>query len=146
MDTQVLKAAGFSPIADADLGALKGSEFCDNRPPMPKPVEVSFSSEEDEALGPLLRSGQHSTTVVLEPGDQDGVDSLEGKLKDLKKEKAREEGTLQCHLKNLVDEHITLQEKYAANVRRTEAHSSNALERTIRAVQARLEEAVKEFL
>ncbi|GAA0183340.1 hypothetical protein LIER_30766 [Lithospermum erythrorhizon] len=81
---------------------------------------------------------------------------LEGELKGLKKEKAREDCILQCRLKNLAGKHATLQEKYVASVSRTEAvraelegmqaekdstHSSYALERTICAVQARLKEA-----
>ncbi|GAA0170650.1 hypothetical protein LIER_24871 [Lithospermum erythrorhizon] len=48
-------------------------------------------------------------------------DKLEGELRALKKENPCEEGVLQRRLKNLVGEHITLQEKYAASVRRTEA-------------------------
>ncbi|GAA0144250.1 hypothetical protein LIER_04747 [Lithospermum erythrorhizon] len=40
---------------------------------------------------------------------------LEGELKALKKKKAREEGVLQRHLKNLVSEHTTLQEKGERN-------------------------------
>ncbi|GAA0147300.1 hypothetical protein LIER_07036 [Lithospermum erythrorhizon] len=39
----------------------------------------------------------------------------------LKKENAREEGVLHRRLKNLVGEHTTLQEKYRASVRHTEA-------------------------
>ncbi|GAA0148154.1 hypothetical protein LIER_07675 [Lithospermum erythrorhizon] len=53
-------------------------------------------------------------------GSSSRVGQLEGELKALKKEKAREEGILQRHLKNLVGEHTTLQEKYVASVRRTE--------------------------
>ncbi|GAA0141502.1 hypothetical protein LIER_35404 [Lithospermum erythrorhizon] len=47
-------------------------------------------------------------------GDKAG--HLEGELKALKKEKAREEGVLKCLLKNLEGEHTTLQEKYVLNV------------------------------
>ncbi|GAA0148153.1 hypothetical protein LIER_07674 [Lithospermum erythrorhizon] len=76
-DRQVLKDAGLSSIADADLGALEALRVSYQvpdsvpppsqaaptvalnqlplRPPAPGPVEVSSSSEEDEALSPLLR-------------------------------------------------------------------------------------------
>ncbi|GAA0152446.1 hypothetical protein LIER_10927 [Lithospermum erythrorhizon] len=59
-DRRVLKAAGLSPIADGDLGALealRGPEFCYGRPPAsaPEPVVVSSSSEEDEVVSTLLR-------------------------------------------------------------------------------------------
>ncbi|GAA0166750.1 hypothetical protein LIER_21835 [Lithospermum erythrorhizon] len=37
------------------------------------------------------------------------------------REKAWEEGVLQRRLRNLTVEHITLQERYAASIRRTEA-------------------------
>ncbi|GAA0161059.1 hypothetical protein LIER_17466 [Lithospermum erythrorhizon] len=231
-DRRVLKAAGLSPIADADLGALEAKcpELCCDMPLAyaPEPVVVSSSSKEDEAISLLLRRflpfprlssfveplvasiltwaeyyrprlsprekttpsprditpdpqgprpepsayndvpmdtiGQHSTTVVLNLEDQgdeeDGIppcqpsavaipkvvrkdppppspaapnhaklissfsslrDKLEGELKALEKEKAREEGVLQRHLKNMAGVHTTLQVKYAASVHRTEA-------------------------
>ncbi|GAA0185088.1 hypothetical protein LIER_32376 [Lithospermum erythrorhizon] len=45
------------------------------------------------------------------------VGQLEGELKTLKEEKAREEGVLRCRLKNLSGEHVVLQERYGAVTR-----------------------------
>ncbi|GAA0143409.1 hypothetical protein LIER_04101 [Lithospermum erythrorhizon] len=54
-------------------------------------------------------------------GSTSQVVQLKHELKILKKEKAQEEGVLQRCLRNLSGEHNTLQERYAASVRRTEA-------------------------
>ncbi|GAA0161139.1 hypothetical protein LIER_17526 [Lithospermum erythrorhizon] len=64
---------------------------------------------------------------------------LEGELKALRKEKAREEGVLECRLKNLASEHTTLQERYGASVWRTVA-----VRATLEGVQAERDSAMRE--
>ncbi|GAA0155707.1 hypothetical protein LIER_38136 [Lithospermum erythrorhizon] len=66
------------------------------------------------------------------------VSQLEGELKALKREKAREQGILQHRLKNLAGEHTTLQEKYVANARRIEA-----MKAMLEGVQEERDSAVK---
>ncbi|GAA0167449.1 hypothetical protein LIER_40378 [Lithospermum erythrorhizon] len=83
---------------------------------------ASFLSSYEKASGSSFRAGQ-----------------LEGELKALKKEKAREEGVLQRRLKNLEGEHITLQEKYVASVCRTEVVRAE-----LEGVQVEMDSAVKE--
>ncbi|GAA0141135.1 hypothetical protein LIER_02350 [Lithospermum erythrorhizon] len=64
---------------------------------------------------------------------------LEGELKVLKDEKTREAKALQRRLKTLAGEHSILQERYEANVRRTEA-----VKASLEGVQAERDSAVKE--
>ncbi|GAA0166548.1 hypothetical protein LIER_21679 [Lithospermum erythrorhizon] len=72
-------------------------------------------------------------------GSSSRVGQLEGELKALKDEKAREEGVLQCHLKNLTGEHSILEKRYGANVRRVEA-----VRTSLEGVQAERDSAMME--
>ncbi|GAA0151458.1 hypothetical protein LIER_37294 [Lithospermum erythrorhizon] len=51
-------------------------------------------------------------------GSSSKIGQLEGELKALKEEKAREEGVLRLHLKNLSSEQSVLQERHGATVHR----------------------------
>ncbi|GAA0176522.1 hypothetical protein LIER_29499 [Lithospermum erythrorhizon] len=76
--------------------------------PLPGGFSVSKKSSADPSHEKLISSfSTLGDKWVLLPGDQ--------------LEKARDERDLQRHLKNLTVEYSTLQERYATNIRRTEA-------------------------
>ncbi|GAA0146751.1 hypothetical protein LIER_06630 [Lithospermum erythrorhizon] len=72
-------------------------------------------------------------------GSSSRAGQLEGELKALKNEKAHEKGVLQHHLKSLASEHTTLQERYGASLRHTEA-----MKTTLEGVQTERDSAMKE--
>ncbi|GAA0162289.1 hypothetical protein LIER_18413 [Lithospermum erythrorhizon] len=99
------------------------------RPFQSSTVAIPKEVRKDPPLPPSPASPNHAELIssFSALGDKEASGSsswagqLEGELKALKKKKAREEGVMQCRLKNLAREHTTLQERYAASVCRTEA-------------------------
>ncbi|GAA0159502.1 hypothetical protein LIER_16259 [Lithospermum erythrorhizon] len=129
-DRRVLKVVGLSPIAiaDADLRALEALRVSYIVPDHAPPSPATPATAPDQL--PLRREAS---------GSSSRAGQLEGELKTLKKEKAPEEGILHRRLKNLVGEHTTLQEKYAASIRHTEVVRAE-----LEGVQAERDSALKD--
>ncbi|GAA0184402.1 hypothetical protein LIER_31690 [Lithospermum erythrorhizon] len=95
-DCRVLKAAGLFPITDTDPGALEAlrvSFIVPDRPPLPspavpnrsplrplvpEPVVVSISSEEDEAMSPLLKRPRPSFMEAVAQNPQEADSEPQG--------------------------------------------------------------------